>query len=63
MEETAMLIDNKMVKDDHKEGISRVIQRDKEKRDGHDGCMGMHGKEKGKDGFKVPNNAKSPRRA
>jgi len=55
------MIDNRMVKDDHQEGIGRVMQREHEKRDGHNGKMGMiKGRESG---FKVPDNAKTPRRA
>lgn len=59
-----MLIDNGKVKDNHQEGIHRKLQKKGEKREGHHGCMGMG--EKGKhesEGFKVPDNAKTPRRA
>lgn len=34
-------IDNRMVKDDHKEGIRRVIQRDHTCQPGHFGKMGV----------------------
>lgn len=57
-----MFMDNKKVKDSHQEGIGRVIQKKGEKREGHQGCMGMGHKEKG-ESFKVPDNAKTPRRA
>lgn len=58
-----MFHDNRKVKDEHREGIERVKQRkgEHEKVDGHHGKMGKH--HKGSDGFKVPDNDKSPRRA
>lgn len=55
------MMDNRMVKDNHQEGIARVMQKTHEKREGHHGKMGMN---KGKEsGFKVPDNDKTPRRA
>lgn len=42
------MIDNRMVKDDHQQGIKRVMQRGYDPRDcnGHHGKMGVHhGKE------------------
>lgn len=53
--------DNRMVRDTHQEGIKRVLQRGSEKREGHFGKMGMG--HKSSDGFKVPDNDKTPRRA
>jgi hypothetical protein len=37
------MIDNRMVKDSHKEGISRVLQRGHERREtvGHNGKLGL----------------------
>ena len=38
------MIDNRMVNDDHQQGISRVIQKKHDRRDveGHDGKMGRN---------------------
>jgi hypothetical protein len=55
--------DNRKVSDSHQEGIGRVVQREHEKRDGHNGKMGSNGKGHSEKGFCVPNNAKTPRRA
>ena len=37
------MIDNRMVKDDHQQGIKRVLQRKEDRNDveGHNGKMGM----------------------
>ena len=55
------MIDNKMVKDDHQEGISRKIQRKHERNDvaGHHGKMGMGDKAH----FKRKGDAMTPRKA
>ena len=55
--------DNRMIKDDHQEGISRKVQlkHEHEKVDGHQGKMGVH--HKNSDGFKRADSAKSPRKA
>lgn len=57
------MIDNRMVHDKHQGGIERVIQRDHEKREGHNGKMGIDGKGHSEKNFARPNNAKTPRRA
>ena len=57
------MIDNRKVHDTHQEGISRVIQRDHEKRMGHNGKMGMGGKGHSEKEFHRADNAKTPRRA
>lgn len=57
------MIDNRIVKDDHQEGIARVIQRKHERNDveGHKGYMG--GKVREGDGFKRSNPSLTPRKA
>lgn len=57
------MIDNRKVKDNHQEGISRVIQRkgEKEKVDGHKGYMG--GKVRGDSSFKRSDASLTPRKA
>jgi hypothetical protein len=52
------MIDNRMVKDTHQEGIKRVIQKEHDARDGHFGKMGLKHHE-GK-GFKRENTGASP---
>lgn len=57
------MIDNRMVKDSHQEGISRVIQRksEREKVDGHQGYMGH--KKRSDDSFKRTGGSLTPRKA
>jgi hypothetical protein len=57
------MIDNRMVKDSHQEGISRVMQRKSEnpRVDGHQGKMG-HAK-RSDSGFKRTGESLTPRRA
>ena len=57
------MIDNRHVKDDHQEGISRVIQRKHDRNDveGHKGYMG--GKVKSDSGFKRTDGSLTPRKA
>lgn len=58
MEELAMhdkhkaMIDNRMVKDSHQEGIGRVTQKHHEMREGHHGKMGLHHEHAHKDAHK-----------
>lgn len=54
------MIDNRMVKDNHQQGIQRVLQRKGDMEVGQHGKMGAH---RGGDSFKRPDSAKSPRRA
>jgi hypothetical protein len=64
-EKEGLFNDNRKVKDSHQEGISRVLQRKSERNpkdhEGHQGKMG-HAK-RSSEGFKVPDNDNSPRRA
>lgn len=57
------MIDNRMVRDSHQEGIKRVMQRGKEDRIGHNGKMGMDGMGRRKDSFKRSGEPLTPRRA
>lgn len=54
------MIDNRMVKDDHQEGIDRVLQRGHEKREGHFGKMGLDHKHGHGDSFKRHTGNKTP---
>jgi hypothetical protein len=54
-------IDNRMVKDSHQEGISRVMQRDRKKAEGYDGKM--HGHTGSDKGFKRSGDSLTPRKA
>ena len=57
------MIDNRMVKDNHQEGIKRVLQRksETEKRDGHFGGM-SHG-HRSDESFKRKGGSLTPRKA
>ena len=62
------MIDNRMVHDDHQQGIKRVIQRHHDKKDyeGHGGSMAggwKHGGEGKKDHFKRSGGSLTPRKA
>jgi len=55
------MMDNRKVKDDHQEGIARVIQRKGDLEVGQGGKMNMKPKEKAN--WKRPNSAATPRKA
>lgn len=54
------MIDNRMVKDNHQEGISRVMQRKGDLMKGQGGKMGEHGKGMG---WKRSSDPLTPRKA
>jgi hypothetical protein len=50
--ESKGMMDNHKVSDSHQEGISRVMQKSHEKREGHFGKMGLHHESPHKDAHK-----------